>query len=217
MTWRVKLGSVAVLSAILVSGIAVAVPPAAERWEIGPIIRGENYSQGMPVQPRPGRQGWSFDFPYPDLNAGHVHYLTYVHGPLTDKRRIVMRYRIDATRGVQFVPRENSGQPPTISLFLQRRGDNWSARGRYADYRWYAPTAKMGPVAAGTHEIVITLDDPDWISVMGQRASDRLPGFRGLLENTQRIGFTFGSSFTRGHGVYATGPARFTLLEFRVE
>ncbi len=213
ITWQ----TCATLGAALVASAVLAMPPAAQFWEIGPNIRGRNYSVGMPASPYPVREGLAFQFPYPTGEAGTVHYLTYANGPLTGKRRIVMRYRINAARGVRFIAQENPDQPATISLFLQRRGDNWSAVGRYADYRWYAPTAKMGPVAVGTFEIVNRLDDPDWISVMGQRASERGTGFASLLDNADRIGFTFGSSIARGHGVYATGPAGFTLLEFKVE
>ena len=41
--------------------------------------------------------------------------------------------------------------------------------------------------------------------------------FRAALAGAERVGFVFGSESGRGHGVYATGPARFTLLDFRVE
>src|SRR5690606_23855439 len=82
-----------------------ALPPAAA-WEIGPVIKGRNYSHNMPLRPAPARDGVRIDFPWPDARAGHVHYVTCRHGPLEGKRRIVMRFRIDAEPGVRFVPQE---------------------------------------------------------------------------------------------------------------
>ena len=206
-------------SALLLGGAATVsrAPPAAE-WEIGPWIRGKNYSVGMPETPSPVKGGgWSFAFPGPTLDDGHVHYLTYAHGPLTGKKRIVMRYRIDAKPGVNFVARELPHQPATISLYFQRGGDTWKAKGRHVYSRWYAPDAQMGPVAVGTHQISIALDDPAWISVLGGRSGDNVARLAEAMAETERVGFVMGSSSARGHGVYATGAAKFTLLEFRVE
>jgi hypothetical protein len=205
-----------ILTATLITS-ATAAPPPAEEWEIGPIIRGRNYSVGMPEEPKPIKGGWTFQFPYPDVEAGHVHYLTFPHGPLTGKKRIVMRYRIDAAKGVKFTPREYPNQSAMISLFFQRSGDNWRAKGRYVDYRWYAPAAKMVPVSAGTNSVTIALSDPDWISVFAARAEASKAGFDAAIADTDRVGFVVGSASARGHGVFATGPAKFTLLEFRVE
>lgn len=206
-------------TAILTGAAALlAAPPPAAEWEIGPLIRGKNYSVGMPEQPTPQKGGgWSFDFPQPTAEAGHVHYLTYVHGPLTGKQRITMRYRIDAKPTVRFVPQEFPDQPATLSLFFQRAGDSWRARGRHVHYRWYAPAAKLMPLSAGTHQITIRLDDPDWISVFAGRAGDNGPQMLAAIDNAERVGFVMGSAGARGHGVFATGPAKFTLLDFRIE
>jgi hypothetical protein len=219
----VTMNKVAVLVSIPVGAVlfgaaaTVAVPPAAE-WEIGPWIRGKNYSVGMPDTPTPVKGGgWSFQFPGPTVDDGHVHYLTYAHGPLTGKKRIVMRYRIDAKPAVKFVPREYPEQAATLSLYFQRRGDTWKAKGRHVYSRWYAPDAKMAPVAVGTHTITIALNDPDWISVFGGRAGDNPQRLAEAMAETERVGFVMGSASTRGHGVFATGTAKFTLLEFRVE
>ena len=79
-----------------------AAPAQASSWEIGPIIRGRNYSEGMP--PHPAQRddgGWHIDLPRP---PGSVHYVTFRHGPLAGKRRIVMRYRIEAAPGVRIAP-----------------------------------------------------------------------------------------------------------------
>lgn len=201
--------------AVPATGTPAPDPSAASAWQIGPIVRGRNYSVGMPLTPSPGRSGWHFDFPYPSARAGHVHYVTFNHGPLTGKRRIVVRYRVDAAPGVRFVPQEEPQSPATVSLVFQRRGDSWSGRGRYETYRWYAPGHTVMPIAPGEHVMTVSLDDV-WTSVHGETAAAEPLGFRQAIDGAERIGLVFGSSSARGHGVYATGPARFTVTSFRV-
>lgn len=208
--------------------LALAAPPApavafqatdpslAASWEIGPIIRGRNYSVGMPLRPAQARRGWYFDFPYPNVGAGHVHYLTFQHGPLTGKKKIVMRYRVDAAPGVRFVPRERPDLPATITMFFQRPGDTWTAKGRYETYRWYAPAETVTDIRPGEHELTVSLDG-NWAAVMTSFAHTNPAAFRAAIDNADRVGFVLGSrEGGYGHGVYATGPARLTVLSFRV-
>ena len=66
--------ALAALTALtLLAGAGPAAAQNAASWEIGPIIRGKNYSQGMPLRPQPTRSGWSFNFPVGSREAGHVH------------------------------------------------------------------------------------------------------------------------------------------------
>lgn len=187
----------------------------ADAWEIGPIIRARNYSVGMPLHPMQARRGWHLDFPYPNAGAGHAHYVTFNHGPLTGKRRIVMRYRIDAAPGVRFAPRETPALPATLSLYFQRRGDNWTGRRGYDSYRWYAPAHTVAQISRGVHEVTVRLDDA-WTSVNGLTAAADPDAHRAAIADTDRVGFVLGSHQARGHGVYATGSARLTVLSFRV-
>lgn len=203
--------------AVITPAQAQSVYPPAGAWEIGPIINGGNRSVGMPLNPTPARGGWSFDFPNPDAEGGHVHYLTFRHGSLAGKSRITMRYRIEAARGTRFIPVQDPLQPATVSLFFQRGGDRWSGKGRYAFYRWWGPHASLKPVAPGTYDISVSLDDPDWISVWGGKAGENSRAFDDAVDNADRVGFVLGSASLRGHGVFATGRARFTLLDYRVE
>lgn len=184
-------------------------------WEIGPIIRGRNYSVGMPLEPTPTRRGWSFEFPYPDERAGHVHYVSLRTGPLAGASSIVMRYRVDAARGARFAPREDPGAPATVSLYVQRRGDSWSGK-RHPYHRWYAPPQTVRTIAPGEHEIAVSLGDPGWISVFGQPAAENPRAFAAALAETERVGIVFGHAGGRGHGVYASAPARFTLTGFSI-
>lgn len=195
------------------ASILGAQAPPAEAWEIGPIIRGKNYSVGMPFSPAPSGRGWSFEFPYPQPGAGHVHYVTFASAPLAGASQITLRYRIDAARGARFVPQENPELPGTVSLFFQRAGDSWSGK-RHEFHRWYSPT--VTELRPGVHQVTVRLDDPGWISVFGKPASANPEGFDAALEQTSRVGLVFGSTSARGHGVYASEPARFTLLDFEI-
>lgn len=209
--------ALAALTALtLLAGAGPAAAQNAASWEIGPIIRGKNYSQGMPLRPQPTRSGWSFNFPVGSREAGHVHYVTFRPGPVAPTSRIVVRYRVDARAGTRFVPQERPELRGTVSLYFQRRGDNWSAKGRYEYFRWYAPDTTVREIAPGEYEISVRLDDPDWISVQGRTAGSNPAALQAALADIDRIGLVFGSTAARGHGVYATAPARFTLLSFRI-
>ena len=212
--------SLYVLGLVTVTGAGLASSLAAQNavdWDIGPDVRGRNYSVGMPLKPTPLRRGgWAFDFPYPNANAGHVHAVTFDPGSLENASKIVMRYRIDAARGVRFAPQEVPDQPATVSLYFQRLGDSWSGKRKYEFYRWYAPTTSIRQISTGEHEVVVSLADPNWSSVEGQLAQSHPVAFEAALVQTGRIGIAFGSRHLRSHGVYSTGPAKFTLLEFRI-
>ncbi|KTE04739.1 hypothetical protein [Sphingopyxis sp. H115] len=215
MTKR-PIASLAILALALPAAGSAAMP-GAQSWEIGPVIRGKNYSQGMPAAPYPTRGGgWAFDFPAPDAAAGHVHYVTFDPGSLHGKSRLVVRYRIDAAPGTRFVPQQYPDRTATVALYMQRRGDSWTAKGAYQYYRWYAPVATMNALAPGEAEMIVRLDDPDWSSVMADRASTNRAALAAALDDIGRIGLVFGSAGGRGHGVFATRPARFTLLSFEI-
>lgn len=222
-TSTVRYGCDMKLSTILLIGLAsacasvpvalVALPPA-EAWEIGPWARGRNYSVGMPANPSPGPGGTLFmDFPI--AGAGQVDALTTAVGPLAGARQITLTYRVDAARGTSFVADELPNEPATISLYFQRAGDNWSSRGRSASNRWYSPGHAVVPLRPGRHTITVGLDET-WTNVNGTPNNQDPDGFEAALQNTARIGMAFGSPSRRSHGVYATGPARFTLLNWDI-
>lgn len=200
----------ALATLVLASGAAAG--PPAHFWEIGPVIRGKNYSINMPTTMREGADGPMFAFP---SNGGEVHYVTTKVRSLADASQIRIRYRIDARRGAKIIPSEYPEKPATLSLYLQRRGDNWSARGRYETYRWYVTSEKMLPLVPGTHEVTVDLKS-DWRAVLGTTAQSNPAAFRDALVNADEVGFVFGSAGGRGHGVYSTAPATFTLLNFDI-
>lgn len=213
-----RIAAIATAALLAVGGTALAAAELSSgSWEIGPTIGARNYSQGMPPAPVARGRGWYFDFPSPRGGGGSVHYVTTPIGPLEGARRIVVRYRIEAAHGAQFVAERTPDFPATVSLYLQRGGDGWSGKRGYEFYRWYAPNPSLRQLAPGIGEITVRLDDPAWISVQGRPSGDFPEQFAAALRDTGRVGLVFGSQQARGHGVYATAPARFTLESFRVD
>ena len=195
--------------------MALAAMPAAGAWEIGPWVRGENSSIGMPLRPSQGSNG-SVSMALPISGRGQVGALTTAVNPLAGARQVTLRYRIDAARGTRFVAEETPSEPATVSLYFQRAGDSWSGRGRFASYRWYVPGRAVIPLSAGEHKVTIQFTET-WTNVNGEPNSQVPEGYAAALQNTARIGLAFGSSTRRSHGIYATGPARFTLLALDID
>ena len=183
-------------------------------WLIGPIIRGRNYSKNVPLHPTP-RRGGGFQIDLPRA-PGSVHYVTFRHGPLTGKRRLVMRYRIETAPGVRLLASSDGRSEAMITLYFQRSGDSWSGRGRFETYRWYATFATQTPLTPGEHVMAAPLDGA-WTAVEGTRAGADPAAFRAALASADRVGFVLGGGDGYGHGVFATGRARLIVTEFRVE
>jgi hypothetical protein len=183
---------------------------AAPIWTIGPVIRGHNYSVGMP----PTMVNKTFAFP-PCSNpvsprGPSVHYVTRACRSLSEQKLIRLVFEVV---GDGFVcDAEHPTGQGRLSLYFQRRGDNWSARGVYGAYRWYsAAVASMTP---GEHVLEVPLRFVDWRAVSGAAASQ--PRFREAKANAVRVGFTLGGS-NKGHGnCVLRGAAQFVMKEFRV-
>ena len=142
--------------------------------------------------------------------------MTFRHGSLAGKRRIVMRYRIEADPGVRILPSSAPNQASLITLYFQRRGDNWRARGPFEAYRWYATFATQSPLRPGEYRMVAPLAG-NWTAVTTSSAQSNPAGFRDAVENADQVGFVLGGGDGYGHGVFATGRARLIVTEFRVE
>jgi hypothetical protein len=189
-------------------------PRDASAWTIGPIVDGRNHSVGMPLRPTPRRGGgWQIDLP---RAPGSVHYVTFRHGSLAGKTRIRMRYRIEADPGVRILPSTDPNLPSILTLYFQRAGDNWRARGRFETYRWYATFASHSPLRPGTFEIVAPLSGA-WTAVGTSTARSAPAAFRDAAAEAEEVGFVLGGGDGYGHGVFATGRARLIVTEFAVE
>ncbi len=183
-------------------------------WVIGPIIKGRSYSREMPMHPSAAPNGGlHIDLPQA---PGSVHYVTFPHGSLAGKRRIVMRYRIEADRDVRILPRTSPGSPSIITLFFQRGGDNWSGRGPFEAYRWYATFASRSPITPGEHLMVAPLSG-NWTAVERSSARTNPAAFRDAVVGADQVGFVLGGGDGFGHGIFATGRARLIVTTFRVD
>ena len=200
---------------IIAAAPALAQMPPADAWEIGPWVDGRNYSEGMPAHPRPAAGG-ALVFDLPIAGRGQIDAMTTAVGPLIGARQITLHYRIDAAPGTQFIADETPREPATVSFYFQRRGDNWSGSGRYESYRWYVPVRAVIPLAAGERTVTVRLDEA-WTNVYGRPNTQDPEGFAAALAETSEIGIAFGSASRRSHGVYATGPASFTLLGLKID
>ena len=194
------------------SAAAATLDPGA--WTIGPVIRGQSHSRLMPLHPSSG-PGRGFQIALPQA-PGSLHYVTFRHGSLAGKSRIVMRYRIEAAPGVQIVPRTAPRLPSQITLYFQRSGDNWSGRGPFEAYRWYATFSTQSPVTPGSHELVAPLNG-NWTAVGSSSARLNPAAFRAALAEADQVGFVLGGGDGYGHGVFATGPARLVVTKFTIE
>jgi len=168
----------------------------------------------MPLYPRPHRGGaWQVDFPQPPPS---LHAATFRHGSLAGKRRIVMRFRVETDPGVRISPRTSPGSPSIITLFFQRGGDNWSARGPFEAYRWYATFASKSPITPGEHVMIAPLSG-NWTAIESSSARTNPVAFRDAVAGADQVGFVLGGGDGFGHGIFATGRARLIVTSFRVE
>lgn len=172
---------------------AIEQPPAnvmnPEAWEIGPIMWGDNESQGLPLHPLPHPDGWAIDIPYPTREAGHAHYITVPTGPLSLEQTITLRLRIEADPSTRLVPVKFPEAKGLITLYFQRGGDKWTGDYKYRWYRWYASFGTVTDPRTGELVMTARLDDPRWGAVMGGTAATNPAEFAAALANASRVGF----------------------------
>ena len=171
--------------------------PNARGWAIG-------YSPGMDQSDLvPTASGWRIAIPTrPDH---HLHYVQCFSPPaLRVGGQITVRLRV---AGGPCIPQERPDAQATASLLIQRRGDDWTARGEMASYRWYS--VQQIPLTPGEHAIMVTLTPSQWGDVYGGQNA-RL--FADAIAHSANIGIVFGSAGGRGHGVYATAPCTVELI-----
>lgn len=96
----------------------------------------------------------------------------------------------------------------TLTPFFQREGDDWSARGKFETYRWWASfaTIKLTP---GTHVIEVPFD-ANWTAVLTSSATSNPTAYADALRSAERVGFTIGDSTGLGHGEY-TGIKSYSI------
>ena len=178
-------------------------------WLIGPEIKGQNHSVGMPERPTLQGNGWVIDFP--TVGTKHVHYVQNFNPPsLKGAKEIVMTYKVT---GSNFCTKDfGSNRTATVGIQFQRKGDDWSASGKYESYRWYSKV--LPELKEGMFTLTVPLEVSSWVNVYGK--STDLSGFQGAINDLENIAVVFGHRSGAGHGVYATEPSTFTLVSLQV-
>ncbi len=157
--------------------------------------------------------GWQFVIP---TKGADPRYVTYINGPLKPGQTLYLDFRIDADEGTRIFPREHPAAQGEVSLYFQRKGDNMSATGKYVFYRWYQ-AVKREPLTPGRHTVSVSLAGSNWKAVSGGKTGTNSPAeFAAALANAERVGFVLGGKGGAGHGVLADGPARLTVLSWRI-
>jgi len=183
-------------------------------WEIGPIINGVNYSVNMPLHPAKHKDGWVIEIPYPNAEAGSVHYVTMPVDSLEGKSKVSMNYRVETDSGSVIFPTNFPKSPSILTLYFEREGLGWTEK--YEDWRWYASFSKQSPISAGERKIEAKFDQ-NWTAVLTSSRQNNPSAYNESLKNAGRIGFVLGGGDGLGHGVTSTGPARIIITSFKVE
>jgi hypothetical protein len=173
-------------------------PPSGTGWAI-------QFSPGMPEEINN-----SFSFPRcsdpisPD--GPSVHYVTKPTGPMPGGS-MVLTYRIEGN-GV-FAPTE--GHSPRLALYFQRKGDDLTAKGKMAVYRWYSKDRLA--LKVGRYTLTVPLTHAEWGPVYSSSEYNTSSYFKAAMENAQRVGFVLGGSVGAGHGVCLTSGSAKLIIE----
>ena len=174
-------------------------------WEIA-------NSVGVPVRPLLHPDGFSIDIPYD--STGHVNYITVPTGSLAGKTKVTLRARLEMADGVKLEPVNDPRAPSLMTLYFQRKGDDWTA-GNEA-YRWFASFGTVANLKAGEYVIEARFD-ANWTAVLTSSRANNPAGYTAAINDAGRIGFVLGGGDGLGHGVFATGPARLVVTSFKVD
>lgn len=155
--------------------------------------------------------GPSFDIP----QTGSINYITRATGSLAGKHSITLRYKVEMADDTRIFPPSMPDGPSIITLYFQRKGDDWSGAGKYAFYRWYATISSQMPITAGEHEITAAFTDR-WTAIEAGSSNELSQAFPDALKDAGRVGFVLGGGTGYGHGVSASGPVRFTITSFTI-
>jgi hypothetical protein len=159
----------------------------------------------------------SFAFPGPGHIAGYFY--TQLSSVPQIGQTLTLNYSVTADNPV-WVQQPASGgnsetdiNPPTLHLFLWRKGDDLSCAGAF---NWYRQFSARTPLVVGDNQVIsMKLDPTLWYGCYGPGDA---AAFQGLLSNLLGAGFVFGGQWFAGHGVYlSSGSATFKINSFTVQ
>lgn len=187
-----------------------------------------NNQQGVPVPSvgqwvaygakEPPISNNSFDFPGPGGIAGYF----YTQLPQVPKQGQILSLNFSIVGDDPVWENNPSGGdtgPPTMHLFLWRKGDDRSCGGTAqqhdgrSQYRMFA--ARTPLVLGDNQTISAALDPAVWTGCYAEHST--AAQWLDLLNNLVGAGFTFGGQWFAGHGIYLSkGSAKFTIKKFEV-
>jgi hypothetical protein len=174
-----------------------------------------------------GTSGWTFQFgnntpSHPNLLTGgvwwfdlvsgmEVDYLTMGAGSVPQAASVTITIALDVATGALISA--TGGGNPGITFYMQRKGDDLSGSGKFADYRLWANTHRLALGGhAGTYTVTIPMSKAMFTNVNGQQPSSS--GWDGMLANMDKVGVTFGATFF-GHGWQSHGgTVRVSMTQF---
>lgn len=166
-------------------------------------------SRNMPAQMSQYPSGGNYYFDFPSQDG--VHYVVEPAPSLQMGQVVKLEFNVSGSGTV--VPVQ--GDKATVSLFMQRRGDNLTGSGPYQQYRYWHSGA---PLVNGDGSLSCTLTPDQWGDVFGSNGMEHQSEFAACVANAEMIGMTFGDpgAGATGHGCYSNGGNRFTLKNFTI-
>ena len=174
----------------------------------------KNQSKGLALHPSAYGGGWAIDIP--QAGTGSVHYVTVPTASLAGKTKVTMVCELLMGEGVKLCPVKSPDAFSLLTLYFQRRGDNWTGVGQYETYRWYASFNTQVDLSAREYTIEARFDD-NWTAIETSSRATHPIAFSKARANAGRIGFVLGGGDGLGHGANATGRAKLVVKSFRVE
>lgn len=106
---------------------------------------------------------------------------------------------------------------PSLRLWFQRKGDDWSAAIGNGSYRWWSNPEKriLAEDLGKVRGLQVTLLPDRWSNVAGKTGMEDQAGFLAAKQNCGAVGLAFGGDNTFSHGVnLLSGSAVFDMRQF---
>jgi len=167
--------------------------------------------------------GSQFSFRFPAA-PGHVNVIKANRGALAIGKTITITYFVRKTQGnPQFISLDPAPSPPGLRPnfrpMLQVANDDYTSQ----DNRWW-PTGVNGcaflpdDLTGTNHTFSIQILPGLWANVLGKLATQRMSGFRHVLNHSGKLNIVFGGGNSFSHGVRITnGKAQFVLVNLTIQ
>lgn len=157
--------------------------------------------------------GFRFNFP---LSPGFVNLAMYsINRAISGE--LVCTFQVTGSTPVFNATLRDQMGIPSLRLWFQRKGDDWSAGLGNGSYRWWSnPERKVLAEDLGqVRGIQCALQPNLWSNVNGKFGNQDPGGFAAAMQNCGAVGLAFGGDNTFSHGVnLLSGSAVFDMRQF---